>query len=79
MTAKQEAKELFDKYAFVEIAYYSSRFEVKQCALIAADEILKQFISIFNHFKEAGFYNTNVEDSANFKYWEEVKIEIEKL
>lgn len=48
-------------------------------ALIAADEILKQFIAIYNHFKNEGFYNLNVEDSANFKYWEEVKQEITKL
>jgi hypothetical protein len=40
MTAKEKAKELVDKYSFVEIQNYTSMFEVKQCALIAVDEIL---------------------------------------
>jgi hypothetical protein len=40
MTPKEKAKELIDKYSFVEIANYTSMFEVKQCALIAVDEIL---------------------------------------
>lgn len=40
MTPQEKAKELVDKYAFVEIAYYTSKFEVKQCAMIAVDEII---------------------------------------
>lgn len=40
MTPKEKAKELFEKYAFVEIAYYTSKHEVKECALIAVNEII---------------------------------------
>ena len=41
MTAKEKAKELIENYEFVYIQNYSSMREVKQCALIAVDEILK--------------------------------------
>lgn len=40
MTPKEKAKELIDKYQFVYIQNYTSMFEVKQCALIAVDEVL---------------------------------------
>jgi len=40
MTPKEKAKELIDKYEFVYIQNYTSMFEVKQCALIAVDELL---------------------------------------
>lgn len=41
MTKKEVAKEIFDKYMFVEIANYTSMFEVKQCALIAVELLIK--------------------------------------
>lgn len=41
MTPKEKAKELVYNYSFVKIANYTSMFEVKQCALIAVDEIIK--------------------------------------
>jgi hypothetical protein len=40
MTPKEKARELYDKYEFVYIQNYTSKHEVKQCALIAVDEIL---------------------------------------
>ena len=40
MTPKEKAKELIDKYEFVYIQNYTSMFEVKECALIAVDELL---------------------------------------
>jgi hypothetical protein len=40
MTPKEKAKELYDKYEFVYIQNYTSKHEVKQCALIAVEEIL---------------------------------------
>lgn len=67
MTPKEKAKELLDKYLFIEIANYSSMHEVKQCALIAVDEILL-------HEK-----NNHSELDKISEYWEEVKQEIEKL
>ena len=42
MTAKEKAIELVDKYEFVYIQNYTSMFEVKQCALIAVDELIKE-------------------------------------
>lgn len=66
MTPKEKAKELFEKYAFVEIAYYSSKYEVKQCALIAADEII-EFMSPMVNSKQA------------YDYWDDVKQEIKNL
>ena len=42
MTPKEKAKELIDKYQFVYIQNYTSMFEVKQCALIAVDELIKE-------------------------------------
>jgi hypothetical protein len=64
MTPKEKAKELILKYSFVEIAYYTSMHEVKECALIAVDEILNSNIIYWT-------------DDDN--YWKEVKQEIEKL
>ena len=67
MTPKQKAKELIEKYQFVEIANYTSIFEVKQCTLIAVDEIIEVLIeSIYLQM-------------IDIKYWQEVKQEIEKL
>lgn len=66
MTPKEKAKELIVKYGFVEVAYYTSKFEVKQCAIIAVDEILNN-----DGFTQFDDYLT--------KYWQEVKQEIQKL
>ena len=68
MTPKETAKELYNKYAFVEIANYTSKFEVKQCALIAVDEILDIVNSIYDYDRE-----------VLYPYWQEVKHEINLL
>lgn len=66
MTPKETAKDLFDKMIY-EIMYNCqptlSGMVAKQCALIAANEILE------NGFNPQLPYN----------YWNEVKQEIEKL
>jgi hypothetical protein len=67
MTPKEKAEELIDKFLFVEIANYTSMFEVKQCALIAVNEILKDREEIDGM------------RIINDPYWLEVKQEIEKL
>jgi diphthamide biosynthesis methyltransferase len=64
MSPQEKAKELIDKYEFVYIQYYTSMFEVKQCALIAVDEI----IDLVKHI-----------DVDSEDYWEEVKQEIINL
>ena len=67
LTPKEKAKELIEKYQFVEIANYTSMFEVKECALIAVDEIIDALD--FNQWQNA----------KQIDYWKEVKQEIEKL
>jgi hypothetical protein len=72
MTPKEKAKEMYIKFDFVYVQNYTSKFEVKRCALIAVDEIIKEC------------YNWNGSDNVQwetnrFDYWNEVKQEIEKL
>ncbi len=75
MTPKEKAKELICKYNLFDL----DKDKSKQCALIAVDEILNQFIGIFNALKRQSVICGNVEDSENFKYWQQVKVEIENL
>lgn len=73
MTPKEKAKELYSKYEFVYIQNYTSSHEVKECALIAVDEII-------NNLKDDDFYiegETNINEIID--YWEKVKQEIENL
>jgi hypothetical protein len=66
MAPKEKAEELVDRmYGCAEI----NRFEAKQCALIAVDEILTTLYDL-------KFGNALVEE---LDYWEEVKQEIENL
>jgi hypothetical protein len=67
MTPKEKAEDLVNKYKFTEIPNYTSMLEVKQCALIAVDEIL------------LNEENKHSVLSKIYDYWEEVKQEIEKL
>ena len=63
MTPKEKARELVDKYHKIHAI---NNYEVKQCALIAVDEILNTIEQIFETFEER-------------KYWQEVKQEINNL
>ena len=71
MTPKDKAKELFDKYAKGkdENGWYLCEFDssYKQCALIAVNEIIKA------KKLDLGIM------SLDYKYWEKVKLEIQKL
>jgi hypothetical protein len=58
MIAKEKAEELFDKMAFEVCGT-----DAKICALIAVDEIIKEFR----------------DDEYAERYWQEVKQEIQKL
>jgi hypothetical protein len=66
MTPKEKAQELFDKY-WTLIAYKIEgsvgRLLIKQCALIAVDEILSVVWYV----------------PVDIEYWQEVKKEIENL
>ena len=80
MTAKEKALELFDKYFLLHesatdengvwVLSALNRGLAKKCALIAVDEILEAIT--FNMYDDEDY---NKEDY----YWEQVKIEIEKL
>jgi hypothetical protein len=72
MTPKEKAKELIDKYQFVYIQNYTSMFEVKQCALIAVDEILNNFGTLT---EGANFYT----GYNSIKFYQEVKHEINNI
>jgi hypothetical protein len=64
MTPKEKAKELVDKYDFLQDVVEGFNFyDSKQCALIAVDEILW----LLNH------------NQIDTDYYKEVKQEIEKL
>lgn len=67
MTPKEKAEELYKNYEFVYIQNYTSKHEVKECALIAVNEILKDREEIDGM------------RVINDPYWLEVKQEIEKL
>ena len=69
MTPKEKAKELIEKYQFVEIANYTSMFEVKECALILVNEIID--IAYWEYMESMG--------EQEEKYWEQVKQEIIKF
>lgn len=64
MTAKEKAIELVEK--IIKNGYVINRFNAKQCALIAVDEIINEF-------------EYSCCECANVRYWQEVKTEIEKL
>jgi len=67
MNAKDTAIQLADKmyYSTDEDGFYSmSNFRAKQCALIAVDEILNIGVDILEF---------------PYRFWQEVKQEIEKL
>ena len=76
MTPKEEAKELFKRYIqftqeWDELdGYIVNKYNAKQCALIAVDEII-------NANPHSNPFNTNVYSTMD--YWQEVKQEIEKL
>ena len=65
MSPKEKAEELVEK--IIKNGYVINRFNAKQCALIAVDEISKAVESDWSFMERKQ------------KYWQEVKIEIEKL
>lgn len=71
MSPKEKAAELVDKFYPRATSYSSDRKNqnenAKQCALIAVDEIIYYLEYVLGVDKE------------DFKYWKEVKKEIEKI
>ena len=80
MTPKEKAKELVDKYIKLYPSYVvmwqgdvdNAEKNIKQCALIAVDEIL-------NNFGLRVDGKPNYTDSATIQFYQEVKQEIELL
>ncbi len=66
MTPKEKAIELMLKY--YKLIQMCTKSFAKKCALIAVDEIID------SHYKLLSGVNTSI-----YKYWQEVKQEIEKL
>jgi hypothetical protein len=63
MTPKQKAIKLYNNY--MEMPYPTHSDRAKQCALIAADELIEESIGYLSIERN--------------KYWKEVKKEIKKL
>ena len=63
MTPEEKAKELYHKFSFTAKSFIWG----KQCAILAVDEIINDNPNIYDS------------DRLNYKYWQEVKKEIEKL
>jgi len=78
MTPKQKAEELFNRYwlkVYNEKGFPAmGKNAAKDCALIAVDEILKEYAQAENHIEDI-----MGRISLYIKYWQEVKQEIERL
>ena len=76
MTPKEKAEELVDKFHMKVLdrdgTSAMNGFEVKQCALIAVDEIL----TVVNFYEKQNC--RLLIDNMKVLYWQEVKQEIEK-
>ena len=78
ISPQEKAKYLVDKFYDVDVIsadmMSSCSIDAKQCALIAVDEILKDY----SYMQNVRNYNSNTIHSQRV-YWQEVKQEIEKL
>jgi hypothetical protein len=72
MTPKEKARELFDKYQIAGSQWYVDT--TKKYALIAVDEI-EQALTDYGRGDSLQLQNMDSE----FRFWEQVKTEIEKL
>ena len=81
MTPKEKAQELLHKFCSTTEGFYKSKKNIKnakQCALIAVDELIESFNSIY----DASIRNIEKYSGAKYgmkDYWQEVKQEIENL
>ena len=81
MLAEEKAIQLFNKYfGLVEANSVRQQEEnAKQCALIAVDEALSEYVKGFNKMKQLHPYMLDTMHSEGYKYWQEVKQEIINL
>jgi hypothetical protein len=66
MTPKEKAKQLYEKYEFVYIQNYTSKHEVKECVLIAVNEIIESHETL-------GYTDECIE------FWQNVISEVEMI
>ena len=87
MTPKEKANEILDKFRKF-VRYWDSyndcplpekkvMKELKQCALIAVDEIINNCTWSWDWYKKQGYID--VQDELKTDYWHQVKKEIEQL
>jgi hypothetical protein len=90
MTPKEKAKELVYKYRYLvtiwdcyndcDIKIKDRLPDMKQCALIAVDELIKtEYETVKKLLEVIESKNIRLVMSFNKDYWQEVKQEIEKL
>ena len=71
LTPKEKAKELVEKYRSISLL---EKYNAKQCALIAVNEIIEQWDYLDTYLADIGGMA-----NPNLNYWLQVKNEIEKL
>jgi hypothetical protein len=90
MTSKEKAQELVDSYRIILMNEDTEcgneilcTLIAKQCALIAVDEIIKDWINRFKELKEEQKIKHSLDEmialSSSINYWNDVKHEIHKL
>lgn len=77
MKPKEKAEELVDKYFNPDVELRLTKGERKQCALIAVDEIIKYHDDLMDVVRYE--LPSHIVAILPYKYWEEVKKEIELL
>jgi hypothetical protein len=84
MTPKEKAKKIVDRHCSVIQSWnldsnFSLFYISKQCALIAVDEILN-YLGIIEQNETSDFsFGGSYQGDDYFKYWQEVKHEINQL
>jgi len=69
MTPKEKAEALIHRYSQHDILYWSlTKIQAKECALIAVDEIMDELVDI-----------DDGQTIMPYKYWQNVKTEIQNL
>jgi len=81
MTPKEKAQELVNKFAKLpeegSLMWYLSFEIAKQCALIAVDELIKYHDDLMDVVRYE--LPSHIVAVIPYKYWDDVKQEIEKL
>jgi hypothetical protein len=81
MTPKEKAQELVNKFAKLpeegSLMWYLSFEIAKKCALIAVDELIKYHDDLMDVVRYE--LPSNIVAVIPYKYWDDVKQEIEKL